>query len=340
MKNESKASEPRRDRLGRFTIASLAALTLAVAVSMLPSEDMSASAATPTQTVFGTGVGIYPRTEPSMDSSHAGAAVPDGTEVIVYCEVVGADVHGNNVWASTSIGWLPNYWLLSGHDGRTPSVSDCNDEIGSSSGATDVGVYGIEWTAAEVDGSSSYDRSTAARWALNNFSTWDGGYDEGDCTYFVSTMLTKAGWGTTSDWTPSTSWGYNAASRWNPWGPTKDFVSADHFKNWIVDSGYATIQEIDASGNSGWAVPEAKVGDIIQYDQGVLNEDHEVVAGPDGVIDHTMVVVDIRDGVPYVVGVDSAPKQPNKWQYASNTTDTVYDRSPYGARAYLLHITR
>ncbi|HEY4225765.1 MAG TPA: amidase domain-containing protein [Pseudolysinimonas sp.] len=340
-----------------------------------------ASADTPRQTVNWTKIGIYPRTGPSWSSARAGAAVPDGTVVTVLCEVDGeavtSDVAANDtVWADTNIGWLPNAFLDSGYDGRTPGVADCNAQsapapvapaappaagpsvaappatsAAPSSGTpadaqaapsaphlTSAGSYGIQWTDAQIASTSSYNRAAVARWALANFKTWTGKYDFGDnnCTYFTSTMLTDvAGWG--HDWTWS-DWSLvvNASSVKNIaywFGPTKAYVGADPFKNWLRNSGY--IDQVEDVTGDATLPGRAQVGDIIQYDQ----HDAKNNPGADGTVDHTMVIVGFNNaGQALVVGVSPAPTGPNPWNWGTGT-NPVSAHAP-GSRIYLLHITR
>jgi len=366
--------------------------TTAVAAVLALGLASPAAADTPQQTVRWTKIGIYPHTGPSWSTPRSGAAVSDGTVVTVFCEVDGdpitSDAATNDtIWASTNIGYLPNAFLDSGYDGRTPGVPDCDvaaspaapapapapatpsNGVGPSTAPgqptaptyasptpstqttmphlSDAGAYGIQWTDAQIASTSSYNRAAAARWALANFATWDGGYDRGDCTYFTSTMLHKAaGWPTTDAWTNSVAWwNWGDAASWSllASGPSKDFVAADYFKNWMENSGYAMLQEVTQQGKSGSPLPSnAQVGDIVQYDY--ENTDTGAKT-PDGKMDHTMIIVGFDGSQALVVGVDDPPldangkPHPDLWQNAISPNKSFFSRYP-GARAYLLHVNR
>ena len=372
------------------------AATVLLTGSLVLGVSAPASASTSQQTVSWTKIGIFPRTGPSLSSSRAGAAVSDGTVVTVECEADGDPVTSDvavddTIWASTNIGWLPNAFLESGYDGRTPGVPDCNATAAPVAGSLDpqavapsaptgsndtannptpggpadspapsapepvqpstpvltaAGAYGLEWTAEQIASTSSYNRVAAARWALSHFADWNGGYGEGDCTYFASTMLhSGAKWSLTDDWTTNVAWWDfgRMASKWSFGGPSKDFVDAQAFQDWIRKTGYADVSEVTDEGKAGQPLTaEAQVGDLVQYDFHDSGQQHW---RPDGTVDHTMVIVGFQDGQALVVGVDDVPvdakgnPNPNRWQNAVNPSKTMFQRYP-GARAYLVHITR
>lgn len=88
-------------------------------------------------TVYGTDIGIFPRTGPSFASSRAAAAVPDGTRFTVICETTGESVQGDdirsNVWEKTSQGYyLPNAFMITGYDGFHPHLPKCGSSASSS----------------------------------------------------------------------------------------------------------------------------------------------------------------------------------------------------------------
>lgn len=94
-----------------------------VAVAPLASADVS-------YPIAWTGIGIYPRTGPSMDAPRAGAALPDGTMVSIQCETTGQVVSNGSVpsavWERLSDGtYLPNAFISTGVDGWTPGIPSC-----------------------------------------------------------------------------------------------------------------------------------------------------------------------------------------------------------------------
>ena len=78
---------------------------------------------------FTNGIGIYPRTAPSMDAARNGSALPEGTMVTIECEMEGPSVSNDmatiSIWAKTSHGYLPNAYIHTGVDSWTPGVPRC-----------------------------------------------------------------------------------------------------------------------------------------------------------------------------------------------------------------------
>lgn len=78
---------------------------------------------------FTNGIGIYPRTAPSMDAARNGSALPEGTMVTIECELEGPPVSNDmatiSIWAKTSHGYLPNAYIRTGVDSWTPGVPRC-----------------------------------------------------------------------------------------------------------------------------------------------------------------------------------------------------------------------
>ena len=78
---------------------------------------------------FTNGIGIYPRTAPSMDAARNGSALPEGTMVTIECELEGQPVSNDmatiSIWAKTSHGYLPNAYIHTGVDSWTPGVARC-----------------------------------------------------------------------------------------------------------------------------------------------------------------------------------------------------------------------
>lgn len=77
-----------------------------------------------------TGIGIYPQKAPRFHSGTVGPALADKTSVTMVCETVGETVSNNkessDIWALIKGGgYLPNAFLNTGVNGRTPGVDDC-----------------------------------------------------------------------------------------------------------------------------------------------------------------------------------------------------------------------
>ena len=103
------------------------AACLAAAVCMAP----RAAAGQRFTIAYTGGIGVYPRSGPSMSSQHAGAALPEGSSVDVACELEGELVDNNTtpatkIWERLSDGThIPNAYINSGADGWTPGVPRC-----------------------------------------------------------------------------------------------------------------------------------------------------------------------------------------------------------------------
>lgn len=115
-------------RIGR--VIKGGAATLAGALLLSVGLSSSAIAGSPYQIAW-TGIGIYPRSGPSMDSAKVGAALPDGATVSIACELEGQAVsNGYNVsavWERLDNGsYLPNAFIDSKVDGWTPGIPRCD----------------------------------------------------------------------------------------------------------------------------------------------------------------------------------------------------------------------
>lgn len=295
---------------------------------------ISPAAADETFSVSFTDNGIYPRSSTQMlDTNHVGDAVPNGTAFTFECETVGDSVSNgateSSIWNRTSGEvklFLPNSFLETGaNDQFSGSLPRCEDLDTPVSAVPEVA-----WSSEQIATISFYDRSKAREWAVGNAYSFDKYFspEVGNCTLFASRVLFEAGFSRTDEWTDSWAW-FNSASRGDFDGPSKIASSADYFKNYLVDSGYATIREVDLGGTAD--LPEAQVGDIVQYDL------HGATAGDplDGVTDHTMIITSFSGLAPLVTGVDSDVND-NEWQYATGDS-AITDRYP-GARAYLIHV--
>lgn len=92
----------------------------------------SPASAGETFSVTGTDIGIYPRTAPSMDADRVGTALADNTSVDAVCELQGQVVDNgyapSSIWMRLTDGtFLPNAFVLTGYDGRTPSLPSCEE---------------------------------------------------------------------------------------------------------------------------------------------------------------------------------------------------------------------
>lgn len=80
-----------------------------------------------------TGIGVFPRSGPSMDTTKVGAALPDGAIVDVACETTGttmSDTAGyvSDIWEQLTDGtYIANVFVNTGVDGWTPGIPVCAD---------------------------------------------------------------------------------------------------------------------------------------------------------------------------------------------------------------------
>lgn len=289
-----------------------------------------------------TEIGIYPRSGPSMDTSHVGAALSDGTTVQLACETLGATVTGpygpSDVWDQLPNGtWLPNAYLDTGVNGRTPGVPDCAGSD-QTTGTDGLGIATSEPSASPMlsgESTGAYNRAAAVDWAHANVNTQER-YEGGDCTWFVSNALWAGGLPQQNtgayQWTDqSHDIGQlaqpSSASDVVFGGPTKTAVAADFLKNYLVDNGLATIQEIDLRQND---VPDAMLGDIIAYDW-----DPDGV--PDGKVDHLTMVTGSSGYYP-LVSSHTNPAFDRGWTWDTRNDNWIEFTKPVKPRVYLLHI--
>lgn len=85
-----------------------------------------------------TGIGIYPRSAPSMDADHVGVALSDGASVSITCETTGdsvtSDITTSDIWEKLDDGtYVPNAFVDTGVDGFTPGVPSCDADTSQSS---------------------------------------------------------------------------------------------------------------------------------------------------------------------------------------------------------------
>lgn len=119
----------------RFTLAAIIGATVTASAcyaEKVPHDDsveLQSSASVLAQ-VDWTGVGIFPQMEPYFGSGVAGDGLLDKDYVRIVCETYGQDVSNgqmySNIWAEIDTGgYLPNSFLNTGVDGRTPGVPEC-----------------------------------------------------------------------------------------------------------------------------------------------------------------------------------------------------------------------
>lgn len=199
--------------------------------------------------------------------------------------------------------------------------------------AATVAVIIVQVANVPVARAMSYDRSTAAAWARGRVLDDPSQLNfPDDCTWFVSRALWTGGLAQSGDWSPMSFDPTKTASRKPPYfpGPTKTAADADYLKNYLVNSGLATIRELSWSENNP---PDAKLGDVIGYDWN---------GGADGTIDHVMMITNFSGGYPLVSG-HTEPEIDAGWTW-SNKYNRWIDQTPQyrnasnGPRAYLLHI--
>lgn len=257
-------------------------------------------------------IGIYPRTEKSLDSAHFGPALPDGATIQVECEAEGAAVNGNPIWERRSDGaWIPNAFVNTGYDTWTPGIPRC-DQQSSPAPADSVAVDDLETRRQLV---ASLATSLAGQHP-------DGSYEgrENNCTRFVSAVLAQAGYPMTDEWY---SWEEGATLPASRRTSSDAWASADHFKNWALASGHAAeIREIP----QGQIYIDAQVGDIIGYD---MHQADPNDLRPDGTLDHLMIVTRAGTSVTTPLIAQSSPWRVNRdWR-------TGWENYP-NMRAYVL----
>jgi hypothetical protein len=91
------------------------------------------ASATSDFTITGTDIGIFARTGTSMSAARVGDVLPNGAAVAVECEAFGELVDNgyapSDVWMQLSDGtFLPNAFVYTGADGRTPGVPLCGGQ--------------------------------------------------------------------------------------------------------------------------------------------------------------------------------------------------------------------
>lgn len=283
---------------------------------------------------FTNGEGFAPRSQPKRDSEEAiYGEFPEGTEVIIECETEGETVNNNfsdsNIWARMYDGlYIPNSFIHTGIDGRTPGVPTCNELDSLHSGEVEKFAKQLE---ADSDRTTKYDGEKAARWAVENYNHPKQRRFEYNCTWFASQALWEGGLPKSDIWTDiSPLWKRKIPNpiRHGFRGVTLEARSVQHFQDYMSKSWEVEKHEInDWSDNSLGG--KVRVGDVITYDY-----------SGDGEVDHAAIVTQLTDeGYPKVTEVnDSGTKKPNRfWSWSLNKNTWIKDSYP-NAKAYLLHI--
>jgi hypothetical protein len=264
-----------------------------------------------------TGVGIYPRSAPSMEAGKVGPALADGAWVSVTCETTGTTVRSaagsSRIWERLGNGtYIPNVFLETGTDGWTPGVPRCDAP------------------SAIVDQGQGYDRAAAAAYAKQMYQQLNVPIIA-KCTYFASAVLEAGGMPTSSAWTPESTTLSKQASKAlfmlnGGVGPTKRWASADHLKNYLVkEKNFGTITEVPFTV----ANPGVQLGDLLLYDWGD-EPDH-------GVIDHIAVVTGFAPDGTALVTQKELDQLDRPWNWSTATNRNIGDSNP-GTRAYVVHI--
>ncbi|HKP42116.1 amidase domain-containing protein [Mycobacterium sp.] len=176
-----------------------------------------------------------------------------------------------------------------------------------------------------------FNRGATQQWALANVNAPER-FSGNDCAWFISQALWAGGLPKTADWTDSSLDINKRASKADVLGgPTKTAAQPDYLKNYLVDSGTATIQELNWRQND---VPNAQIGDLIGYDWN---------GRPDGTLDHMMIVTGFSGQYPLVSGHTRATANQG-WTWSQVKNDWIehaYATSAGDApRVYLLHIVK
>jgi len=249
----------------------------------------------------------------------------NGQAIDIGCQtkgtLVGVGLPGTptDVWDQLTNGWFITdyYTSTTGIGGAyTPGIPQCG-------------------TAPPPAPQPIYNRLGAAAWAIRNYDLNPNGSPfyrlNEDCTNFVSQALQAGGFTKTSDWTDRSSDSSKlAAWYWNP-GGTKTWASADYFKNYVVNTGIATIKEVSWSDNTAGG---AQYGDVIGYDW------NQPI---DGILDHLAIVTGFASGANPNVSQHSPQRLDRYWSWdpgAKNGLGDWIQSSHPGARVYLLHIIK
>lgn len=184
-----------------------------------------------------------------------------------------------------------------------------------------------------------YNRAAAVAFARAHWN--DKARFSEDCTWFMSEILWQGGLPKSSEWTDRSFDLSLVASRAQYPGPTMSAAVASLLKNYLVNERrIATLTPLKWTQNS---IPGVQIGDIIAYDWGRPNAKGQLVLGKDGIIDHLMVVTNIKaNSYAEVTGHTQNTRLTGwSWSPASNNWwQVAYHSKQYGdPQAYLIHIT-
>lgn len=301
----------------RFMVMFMAlAACLAAAVCMAP----RAAAGQRFTIAYTGGIGVYPRSGPSMGSQRVGAALPEGSSVEVACELEGELVDNNTtpatkIWERLSDGThIPNAYINSGADGWTPGVPRCDQSP----------------DPQPKENASAYNPVAAANWAKEH--AYDTPRFSGnDCTWFVSQALWNGGMQKTDRWTDYSTDDEQTRNGPKP-GPTRAARLADDLFHYLTSSGQVKLKQISWSDNTAAG---AEVGDLIFYNLNMHDPED---------LDHVAIVTGINsDGYP-VISQHTAGARDKYWSWseAYNTwIEKAYHHEKYGPpKAYLIKIKK
>jgi hypothetical protein len=294
-----------RGRVAVVTMAALAALAHAV-----PAH------ADAIYSVYHTGgIGLKVRDLPNTSSGWR-TALPDGTSISIHCQTYGDNINGSTIWDQLSSGGYVSDWYV-----NTPNVGVFSPGIGQCGQAPAPAPAPVH----------AFNRNAAAGWATKNYQVAPY-YQGDDCTFFVSQALWAGGLPKSAAWTDSTTDPrYVASSHKREPQPSRDASLADGLKNYLVSENHlATIHEISFNQPS---IPGAQLGDLIGYDwNGALG-----LPGPDGFLDHLVIVTGFSATRYPLVSAHSEPLLNGGWRWSYKKSAPIVDvyRHP---RAYLIHI--
>ncbi|GAA2567518.1 amidase domain-containing protein [Mycolicibacterium diernhoferi] len=170
-----------------------------------------------------------------------------------------------------------------------------------------------------------FDRLGAVTFAKKFYNTAPLAFVGTNSAYFVSQALWDGGMAPTTEWAPNSSDKSKLATGLLNPGPTRAAASADHFKNFMVSSGRASIKQLD------WSDPTAggaELADIIAYDY---------IGPADGFVDHLAIVTGFTDDNHPLVTQQAPSRLNREWSWDLSVGRRIEFTHP-GARAYLLHV--
>jgi hypothetical protein len=277
----------------------------------------------------------------------------NGQGIDIACQtkgtLVGTGLPGTptDVWDQLTNGWyITDYYTSTpGLGGSyTPGIAQCGVAAPPPGPVPPAPVPPASAPPAPI-----YQRRVAAAWAVHNYNLnpnsspyFKTGSDGTDCTNFVSQALWIGGLKRTLDWTDKSP--DKSVDSWKNGGTVAE-VKADAFKNYIVNTGLATIKRISWSDNTAGG---AQWGDIIAYDwekgSGIQRRN-----GADGFIDHLAIVTGFHNQTNPLVTQHSGSRLNRYWSWDPNAKNGKGDwiENSYRAsgkdeqpRVYLIHIIK